>query len=572
MAPPLKPADDGFYHPLTEEDVITLVRYARANKLQVRARGATHSIAWSIYADAVGGPNQPDKTLEEAPPTGPNINIAFDQMYALDWIDEKNGIVEVQAGCHLGEDPLDPFGQSTLHNSFLWQIAQKGWAVNITGGITHQTVAGFVGTGSAGGSVKYAFDNVIAFRVIDGMGNAEWIEQDNPVFPAFLTAMGLLGIVTKLRFQLVPMYNIAGTEETYPPTPDEGGPNDPVCPIDLFGRGLPGRPSLQQFLTETDYSRMTWYPQKGHQAAQIWRAKRVPASDTDLVPYQQFPPTFDKQTEMLLAALLLVLVGNSDPKRIVQLLRTKVARYHVNIDKIFAGKPGWMWTFLKSRLVGWLVLAVGAVIGAINGLMRKLYPSVLPFFTPISSKKLGAEHFHDWYWRSLPMDNTADDVLLSTEFVEIWVPIQYTEYAMNLFKNMFETGGYAATGYFAQEIYAAAPSAGWLNPSYSDGTDLYKDGVVRFDAYWYRDNEGGPDLAHGFFEQYWNLLLDNEIPFRFHWGKFVPYYGFEKWAEYYRANLPKFQDFLDLRARRDPDNVFFTTYWQQTLLGKTVVG
>lgn len=550
--------------------MIALVQYARANKLQVRARGATHSIAWSIYADAVGGPNQPDKTLEESPPTGPNINIAFDKMADLVWISDKTGIVEVGPGCHLGHDPLDPFGQSTRENSMLYQIAQQGWAVNITGGITHQTVAGFVGTGSAGGSVRYAFDNVIAFRVVDGMGNAEWIEQDNPIFPAFLTAMGLLGIVTRMRFQLVPMYNIQGTEETYPPAPDEGGPNDPVCPIDLFGPGDENRPSLQQFLTDTDYSRMTWYPQKGHQAAQIWQARRVPASDTNLVPYKQFPPTFPKQTEMLLAALLLVLVGNSDPKRINALLQTKVARYYANIARIFSDKPGWLWNLLKSRLVGWGVLAVGAVIGAVQGLMRKLYPAALPFFTPISGKLQGGDPFHDWYWRSLPMDNTADDVLLSTEFVEIWVPIQYTQQAMNLFKTMFDTGGYAATGYFAQEIYAAAPSPGWLNPSYSDGTDEYKDGVVRFDVYWYRDNEGGPDLAQGFFRQYWDLLLTKNVPFRFHWGKFVPYYDFPTWAAYYKANLPKFQDFLDLRTQRDPDNVFFTTYWQQTLLGETL--
>ena len=67
-----------------------------------------------------------------------------------------------------------------------------------------------------------------------------------------------------------------------------------------------------------------------------------------------------------------------------------------------------------------------------------------------------------------------------------------------------------------------------------------------------------------------DLLLTKNVPFRFHWGKFVPYYDFPTWAAYYKANLPKFQDFLDLRTQRDPDNVFFTTYWQQTLLGETL--
>lgn len=563
--PPLPPGQNGYYHPTSEADVIALINYARANKLQVRARGATHSIAWSIDTDPDDN-SPPDMTLERNAPGGPNINIAFDKMIALEWIDETNGVVEVEAGCHLGFDPLDPFGVSTLENSLLYQAFLKGWAVNITGGITHQTVAGFTGTGSAGGSTQYAFDNVVGFRVVDGLGNAEWINQGDAAFPAMLTAMGLMGIVTKLRFQLVPMYNIQGTEVTYVPSGPGDPPNKLPCPIDLFGPGSADKPSLQQFFTQSPYSRMTWYPQAGGTAAQIWQATRVPASNDNLNPYLQFPPTFGGQSEMVLASLLLTLLGNSDPARIMALLKKKVARYLFNMANIFGGKPGGAMQLLKANLLGYAVLGAGWVLGHIPGSMRKLYPLVLPQFTPMSKK--GEEGpFFDWYWRSMPMDNTADDVLLGTEFIEIWIPIQYTQTVMNLFQQMFDKGGYAATGYYAQEIYAAAPSPAWMNPSYSTGDDEYKDGVVRFDTYWYRDNEGGPDLAHGFFEQYWDLLLANNIPFRFHWGKFVPYYDFPKWAAYYRANLPQFDAFMALRQQRDPDNLFFTTYWQNTLLG-----
>ena len=141
---------------------------------------------------------------------------------------------------------------------------------------------------------------------------------------------------------------------------------------------------------------------------------------------------------------------------------------------------------------------------------------------------------------------------------------------MTLFQGMFDAKGSAAIGYYAQEVYAAAPTTAWMNPSWSDGADEYRNGVSRFDVYWYREDAGVPNLKHAFFEQYWDLLRKNEVPFRFHWGKFIPFYDFPGWAAYYQANLPKMTDFMALRAVRDPSNVFFTEYWQLRLLGKPV--
>ena len=84
------------------------------------------------------------------------------------------------------------------------------------------------------------------------------------------------------------------------------------------------------------------------------------------------------------------------------------------------------------------------------------------------------------------------------------------------------------------------------------------------------DNDSTPNIIQGVYEQYWNLLLANNIPFRFHWGKFIPFYDFPTWAQHYQASLPRLNDFLALRAQRDPDNIFFTTYWQLRLTGQTL--
>ena len=144
---------DGYYHPSTEEEVVALVQYAAANSLQIRVRGASHSTAWSIFTDPVNGKPE-NRTLDRLPPAGPNLDLVLDQMNGLNWIDEANGVVEAEAGIHLGADPYDPVGVATLENSLLYQLFQKGWALNDLGGITHQTISGFLATGSSGGLVR----------------------------------------------------------------------------------------------------------------------------------------------------------------------------------------------------------------------------------------------------------------------------------------------------------------------------------------------------------------------------------------------------------------------------------
>ncbi len=559
--PPIARAADGYFHPASEAEVIALVNYARAAGCQIRVRGAAHSAALSIYTDPVDG-KPTNKTLEQVPPAGDNLNLALDLMMALDWIDEAGGVVEAEAGVHLGHDPNDPFGASTLANSFLHQCYLKGWAVDTLGGITHQTVSGFTGTGSAGGSVMYGFNNVTAFRVVDGLGNASWIERDDPAFPAMITAVGLMGIVVKLRFQLIPMYNIEGTEVTTGVKAD--------CPINLFG--LPGdpRPLLEQWLTQTPYGRITWWPQAGCERVQVWQASRVAASDGDLVPYQEFTPDFMGQAKQLAASLFFVLLGNTSMVRIQKLLAKNVAQVGRNLTGIWSkgllGGAAAPVATAAATALGAAIHLLALIIGAVPGTAKALFVPLMPLFNP----KTGTgppTSFSDWYWRSLCMDNTADDVLLASEFAELWVPIQHATQVMNLLQGMFDAKGSAATGYYALEVYAAAPSAGWINPGFTDGNDAYKDGTVRIDLYWYRDNVGAPNVTHAFFDQYWDLLRSAGLPMRFHWGKFVPFYDFPDWAAFYAEQLPRLGDFLALRAERDPAGVFFTEYWQLRLTG-----
>ncbi len=562
--PPIAIGADGFYHPASEEEVIALVQFARANSLQVRGRGATHSVAWSIYSDPKEG-TPPNRTLQQSPPPG-NVNMAFDQMRDLAWIDEANGVIEAGPGINLGWDPQDPFGVSTQENSLLRQIFEKGWAVNTLGGITHQTLAGFTATGSSGGSTRHAWDNAIAFRIVDGTGKAEWIDKDHPHFDAVGTSMGLLGVITRIRMQLVPIYNIEGTEITTP----LGGP---TAPMDFLGDGsaYADQPSLEDYLKEAPYTRVVWWPQKGAERIQTWRADRVAFSNEDLKPYQQFAPDFFGQTEMFLGSVVFVLFGNRNPFRIIGLIWKKAGVYLENLAHVLRqngkGDLSRFFTQFLGCATSVIILLLGMLLAFLTGLIRMAFPKLLPAFNPMTAP--GKEtKFNDYYWRSLCMDNTVSDGLLGTEFTEIWVPIQHAQKVMNLYQNMFEESGNAATGYFSTEIYGGPPMSGWMHPGYTDGSDVYKDGTVRIDVYWFRDNQGIPNMDEGFLDQYWETLRANGIPFRLHWGKFVPRYDFADWAAYYKANLPRFDDFMTLRETRDPDGLFFTDYWRKRLTGE----
>jgi D-arabinono-1,4-lactone oxidase len=106
------------------------------------------------------------------------------------------------------------------------------------------------------------------------------------------------------------------------------------------------------------------------------------------------------------------------------------------------------------------------------------------------------------------------------------------------------------------------PTPFWLNAAHTSGDDEWKDGVLRVDPYWFADNAENP--AETFYARLWDLLRDNGIPFRLHWGKMQPVYeqGDRSWVDFFRVQYARWDDFLRLRAERDPNNIFLTDYWR----------
>jgi D-arabinono-1,4-lactone oxidase len=165
------------------------------------------------------------------------------------------------------------------------------------------------------------------------------------------------------------------------------------------------------------------------------------------------------------------------------------------------------------------------------------------------------------------MDNQADDVLLWSQFTELWVPLRRSAELVALVRAYFAEPAdaresYRRTGLYAYELYAAKPSTGWVHPAYTDGSDEWADGALRLDVFWFADNFEDP--RERFYPQFWDLLSNHGMPFRCHWGKELPMSTPEAPSPVI-AQYPRWDDWLGLRGELDPDGVFLTDYWRARL-------
>jgi D-arabinono-1,4-lactone oxidase len=485
--------------------------------------------------------------------------------------DEARKLVEVEAGMHLGADPSDPTGTTTLESSLLYLLAQKGWSLSNTGGITHQTITGFTATGSSGGSLQHSSNaNLYAFRLIDGRGEVHELSRedaDPDLFYSLSPSVGLLGVISTITFECTDLFVIEGSEAVT--TLDD-------CPADLLGPGSDARPSLAEFLRDTEFTRLEWWPQRGAERIVNWQARRLPPPPGfEPRPYVRFAGSPEAAQQMI--SILFTILGNlSDLSRAKPLLEDnweelKVALKAEPVLRDLGAAGAIMAEFLSTTAeVG--VDAAISVLELAERPLRKAVPDFLPkliaAFIPLDSEHGGRpQRFTDWGWSGLPMDNSADDELLTTQFTETWIPLPRTLEVMQLLNRYFtelsdDHEALRRTGTYAWELYSAMPTPFWLNAAHSSGDDEWKDGVLRVDPYWFADNAENP--AETFYARLWDLLRGNGIPFRLHWGKMQPVYeqGDRSWVDFFRVQYARWDDFLRLRAERDPNNIFLTDYWR----------
>ncbi|CAG8585254.1 5492_t:CDS:2 [Funneliformis caledonium] len=471
--------------PKNEEEIQKIIQDAYNDKEPtiVRVIGASHSLPSAILTARDIPKNVKAKLISLTKFRGVVINDAEQIATAL-------------AGTNLGQDLENE--DSTIENGLLYQLNQRGYSLPDTGGIIHQTVGGFISTGSSGGSVIHSlFESIIGIRIIDGTGkihDLKMSDTDNSKFLAVGVSMGLMGIITKVTFKLDKKFFITGTQTISPIKPLSRDINV-GAPIDMFGDGDKDQqiPSLLDFFSnsmdfDAEFNRILWWPQDGVDRLTIWKAKKILTVDgTDLPvnPYELFPEVLNSQVPAQLAASLILKVLN------------------------LAQSP--------------------------NKVFKKIAVFLYAAFNPI-----GSQSFQDIWWSGLPMDDKLDSKILPVAFSEFWLPLDKSKEVMNDLQQLFKNNPESIGNMFV-EIYCAKKSPFWLNPSYE--TDS-----VRFDfTYNLGDPCGTPEEHYNY---YWKILKKHT--FRCHWGKYKP--------EYYNKRIPslypKFKEWMDIREELDPKQIF----------------
>jgi FAD/FMN-containing dehydrogenase len=516
----IQPDSNGLYHPANESDIIDLVNVAIQNKAQVRVRGAAQSVNSGVFTDGYTGAAG-----------GKNINMELDMLRQVT-PDRATMQVTVGGGCNLGVDPYDPSGTSQANeaNNLFFQLNKLGWAIQNVPNATHQTIAGFISTGSCGGSMQHSFDEcIVSVRMIDGTGKVQVFTKsadlDDP-FYGVVVSMGLLGIITQVTLQCVPAFNIIGSQNTSLATATE---------FQFFGPGSSTQPSFQQFLMDTEFAGIIWWPFETLKRAIVWQARTMTASD-----YNQqtgYPPNFTPKPYESLFYL----------KKLKNPLADQLP-----IEAAFSA--GFK---LIATWPDWLVSILGPEKAALaEPIIEQIFPYVYPLLTDISFPCNTAanppQQFWDAWLGSLPMDEFENsNNLFDLAYTEMWIPIEKTEATINAMENLYNTAGYSATGFYDTVILAAKSSNFWLSPGYNQAS-------VRINMMWFNKNIGDPVA---FFQQFWSLMDSQNIPFRPHWAKSLPAMG----AAYMTAKYPKWGQWQALRAKMDPNNIFLTDYWSSQL-------
>lgn len=541
---------------------------AAQNGTKVRVRGAMHSVRDSIVTD---------------PGTGVNL-ILGTGFETIGFNPNAPTFVTVGAGRRLGGDPDENIPPTV---GMLDWLATRTPALSVPdlGGITHQSVGGFLSTGSSGGSLKYTFESAIqSISFVDGTGTPHTLDRspDND-FAALGVSMGLFGVITSIDINPVPRFAIAGKESTLPI-------GDPNQPFDLFSSGSDG---LAPFLAANDYCRVMWWPQADVTKLVTWTAQAQalvepytvhryrelgdpdenplhypPEVESTLIPNviaallangpaviafaaehaRELPADAAEFIEQTIAAIILK-DGPGLTKILTEALDEEVQEFGVDL----------YFSLLGNRVTNPLATALFTAIFTNETEFESTWSPLIMngiFLIDDPDKcKPGPQIFNDYADLGLPMDNQISDRLMPTEFTELWIPIEKTAAVMGLLRDHYVAGGYAATGTYACELYAAKASEFWMSPSY--GTD-----VIRVDLFWFgRNGDSTPQL---FYQQFWDLLKNANIPFRPHWGKYLPpsaSYG----QDWYRKVYPQFDAFLALRAKYDPKQIFVTDYWREQL-------
>ena len=225
----------------------------------VRVLGSLHSCAKLVVSDTVLDVSGLPKTIE---------------------LDAGDGAVVASANV-------------TLH-AFLAELGRHGKSVTATGGTDHQTLAGLISTGTAPASARHAlyelleWVELVAVDPATGLAVERRIARGDADFPAAVCSLGLLGVLTRVRFRVV--------DELYFKVVQKVVHLDDVLA------------DLDATSDEYDFWRINWMPKSDK--ALLWAATAVPRDESE--PDGDYP---DDRSEHVLDVVFKVIDKLTDTGR-----------------------------------------------------------------------------------------------------------------------------------------------------------------------------------------------------------------------------------------------------------------
>jgi FAD/FMN-containing dehydrogenase len=164
--------------PRSEEDVLTILRFARENRLAVRAQGAKHS--WTAIVATSG------------------VLVDFDAFNEIVSIDRTAHQITVRPGMRI--------------KAMTAVLRENGMSLANQGDIDSQAIAGAVMTATHGAGRRLACmsTQVAGMRIATAQGGIlDLSARSEPeIFRAARVSLGMFGLILSLTIQAVPAYNI----------------------------------------------------------------------------------------------------------------------------------------------------------------------------------------------------------------------------------------------------------------------------------------------------------------------------------------------------------------------------
>jgi UDP-N-acetylenolpyruvoylglucosamine reductase len=207
------------YKPETSKEIKTALKVANSLNLRVKIVGARHSASDIMCTDGI--------------------------MLDMSNYNKILGLEKFQ-----GEMTVKVQGGVIISDLAEW-LHKKGYSLGYTlMGFRGVTMAGAIGTGSHGSSPKHTaiISNIVrSVKVIDASGSEKVYSKkssDQNMFKALKASLGLLGVITELRFKVIPQFNLDVKVTTH---------NDEEL---LRPNGI------LNVVKDCDYGQLNWFPGK----------------------------------------------------------------------------------------------------------------------------------------------------------------------------------------------------------------------------------------------------------------------------------------------------------------------